>query len=126
MNIIESFDFITAPSGRKYLNKNLGTDCSNPNGKFYTFDDAVSACPKGTRLPTWDEIEEDIDWLTKKLPLGASAHGGTVGIIGYYWTGEDRNVVSGWAIFYAVERDGRHLINVMEKNSGNLVRCVVL
>ncbi len=126
MDTFKSYDVITAPSGRKYMSKNLGTDSSNPNGKYYTFNEAINSCPKGTRLPTWDEIEEDIDWLAKVLPLGASADGGKIGINGYYWTGEDENVVSGSAIFYVVEYDGSHLINVMKKDNGNLVRCVVI
>ena len=55
---ISGYNKIIAPSGRKYLDKNIGTDNSSPFGKYYTFDEAKRSCPLGTRLPSWDEVEE--------------------------------------------------------------------
>lgn len=125
--VIPGYGILVAPSGRKYLDKNIGTDILTPFGKYYTFDEAKRSCPSGTRLPTWDEVEEDIEWFTKILPFGASGSGGgKVGWVGYYWSGEDENVFPGSAIFFSVKVNGETLIQVNEKDSLYLVRCVVM
>ena len=123
---ISDYEIFVAPSGRKYLDRNLGTDHIYPYGKHYTFDEANKLCPYGTRLPTMDEVAEDINWLIKILPFGASGQGGKIGFIGYYWTGEDKDVIPGSAIFFCVVSDGDSLIQVANKDERYLVRCLVI
>lgn len=125
-NTLSNYKIIIAPSGRRYIDKNLGSDSSTPFGKYYTFDEAKRSCPIGTRLPTWDEVEMDCKWLINNLPLGASGHGGKIGYVGYYWTGEDRNVVSGSAIYFCIDDERDLIINAMDKMQRNLVRCIVI
>lgn len=123
---IQNFKTLVAPSGRKYLDTNLGSDSVTPYGKYFTFDEAKKACPVGTRLPTWDEVDQDRQWLIANLPLGASGDGGMIGYVGYYWTGEDENIEPGYAVYLCVSDERVLIINLMEKSARNLARCVVV
>lgn len=45
-------------SGLKWATKNVGATEDNPYGNFYSYEQALSACPDGWRLPTSDELEQ--------------------------------------------------------------------
>ncbi len=43
--------------GVKWATTNVGATKDNPYGNLYTYEQALSACPDGWRLPTGDELE---------------------------------------------------------------------
>ena len=44
--------------GLKWTTKNVGATEDNPYGNYYTYEQALGACPDGWRLPTSDELEQ--------------------------------------------------------------------
>lgn len=44
--------------GLKWVTKNVGATEDNPYGNYYTYEQALVACPDGWRLPISDELEQ--------------------------------------------------------------------
>lgn len=53
-------------AGIRWARHNLGVSIDHPHGKYYTWDHAQKACPKGWRLPTKEEFQQLIDRTTSE------------------------------------------------------------
>lgn len=121
-------------------------DCST-YGRFYTFDQAQSACPSGTHLPTqleWQALftavggttvagallKSATGWTTASgtdlfglnvLPTG-SAVSASYGTEAYFWTATEATTEMGYAV--AFDATSSVQIAAMDKSTAVTIRCV--
>ena len=121
-------------------------DCST-YGRFYTFDQAQTACPTGTHLPTqlewqalitavggttvagsvlknatgWNPVSGTDLFGLHVLPTG-SAVSASYGTEAYFWTATEATTAMG----YVVSFDGTSSVQIaaMDKNTAVTIRCV--
>ncbi len=104
----EVVDVLNLITNRTWMDRNLGASQAATSsrdaqayGDYFTFDEAVTVCPVGYRLPTETEWQSEIDsWSPKdatgafnsiKLPLAGYFDVGSnslydAGSVGYYWS----------------------------------------
>jgi len=128
---------------------NVGANIPDGYGNYYTWEEAKTACPKGLRLPTINELENLLDeenvtfeWTTlngiggRKFDNGSNtiflpASGGCrfvsygtiedVGTSGYYWSITERCNYNAYGLYFS--RGLAYLLNY-DKASRFSVRCV--
>ena len=143
------FDEGVVINGIRWATRNVdtpGTFTQNPEnvGSFFTFEEAQNACPRGWRLPTYEELQSLVgagsEWTTKNGVTGRSSRRNSLFLPAAGWHGADGALagVGGWGGYWSssVMRGpnllGRHLLffsgssGVYESYStfGFSVRCV--
>ncbi len=135
--------------GLKWATKNVGATEDNPYGNYFTYEQALGACPDGWRLPIYDELEQLSQshsipviyngihgiWFSDStpykdgvdavfLPMAGSYYLGyvdTLGYDGHYWSSTE-----GDSEFYAYDLYFGSVVSMAHdyRGTGFSVRCV--
>mgnify|MGYP001210693820 CR=1 FL=1 len=113
-------------------------------GRLYTWDDAVTACPAGWRLPTNVEWDSLIAWTGGEKKAGyVLAYGDSLGfkiqfgfppningrysgnnIQASYWSADAYNASTAWVYYFLKDKLPLTYTNYFSKNYGMSCRCV--
>ena len=97
----------------KWAKQNCGIDESNPYGKLYNYDEALTACPDGWRAPTRAEMS--------RLCTRYSDFEEVDGIRGRWFSGEETYSTQATRIFLPAEDTGKALT----ERSWNFLRVAI-
>jgi len=132
-------------NGVTWATANVGADSPEAHGNYFTFQEAKSACPKGWKLPSRDDIKSLKDtkseWTTRTqmqtngrrfgknknsifLPAAGydNNHGAfSIGKFGYYWCITERNKSNAHHLYFGI---GKVNLGSNDKKNRYSVRCV--
>ena len=132
--------------GLKWALENAGTDAENPNGKLYTWDEAMELEDETWRLPTDEELDEFIERTffgfdkkrgvgifvdretNARLELHAVGYRNTSGSLngagtwGYYWSSVANGSYGAGSLYFGSSTVG--VYSNYNKRYGFSVRCV--
>ena len=136
----------TSVCGQVWMNYNLGASDENIKGNTYTFDESLTACPSGYRVPTRNELKSLIpnysEWKSYNGVEGRWYSGGRVytskesaiflpttyvdlssTATGYYWSSTVKENGGGYTLLLA--ENANFIINVQITDGGKQsVRCL--